>query len=145
MSVLVDTNVLLRRGDPTHLLNELAVNSVAKLLGSGEPVCFTMQNVSEFWNVATRPSENNGLGLPVEFVLEVVEDMDKEFILLPDNAAVYEEWKSLVVRHKVLGSKVHDAKLVAAMHVHEVSQILTFNTTDFARYDVEALHPSSVL
>ena len=30
--------------------------------------------------------------------------------------------------------KVHDSRLVAAMTLHHVSRILTFNTQDFARY-----------
>jgi len=57
---------------------------------------------------------------------------------------IYEEWKRLVVQHKVIGSKVHDTKLVAAMKVHGIAMILTFNTDDFSRYDIEALHPSSI-
>jgi predicted nucleic acid-binding protein len=50
-----------------------------------------------------------------------------------------------VVGHNVLGVKVHDTRLVAAMKVHGVGKILTFNIRDFARFDVEAVHPSSVL
>jgi hypothetical protein len=34
--------------------------------------------------------------------------------------------------------------LVAAMNVHGVGRILTFNVDDFARYGIEVLHPSSV-
>jgi predicted nucleic acid-binding protein len=44
-----------------------------------------------------------------------------------------------------MGVKVHDAKLVAMMNVHGVRRILTFNTDDFLRYGVEAVHPSSLL
>jgi len=40
---------------------------------------------------------------------------------------------------------VHDARLVAMMNVHGVRRILTFNTSDFARFEIEALHPSAVL
>ena len=63
--------------------------------------------------------------------------------LLRDSAATYPEWKRLVVKHSVLGTKVHDARLVAAMNVHGIGRILTFNTGDFARYGVEVLLPSS--
>ncbi len=55
MSILADTNILLRRTQPDHTSRTLAVESVAKLLAAGEAVCFTLQNISEFWNVATRP------------------------------------------------------------------------------------------
>ena len=62
MSILADTNILLRRTQPDHPRHGLAVESVARLLSSGEAVYFTLQNMSEFWNVATRPAANNGLG-----------------------------------------------------------------------------------
>jgi hypothetical protein len=52
----------------------------------------------------------------------------------------------LVVQHRIIGLKVHDAKLVgAAMNVNGVRRILTFNTEDFARYGIEAIHPPSLL
>jgi predicted nucleic acid-binding protein len=145
MSVLVDTNVLLRRTQPDHPSHTLAVEGVAKLLAAAEPVCFTLQNIAEFWNVATRPAANNGLGLSVALTLTEVEKIERLLAVLPDAPAVYSEWKRLVVQHGVMGVKVHDAKLVAMMNVHGVRRILTFNTDDFLRYGVEAIHPSSLL
>jgi predicted nucleic acid-binding protein len=62
MSVLVDTNILLRRIQPDHEHHTLAIDSVARLLATGEQVYFTLQNISEFWNVMTRPIAVNGLG-----------------------------------------------------------------------------------
>jgi hypothetical protein len=38
---------------------------------------------------------------------------------------------------------VHDARLVALMNVSGVRQILKYNTDDFARFGVEALHSSA--
>jgi predicted nucleic acid-binding protein len=145
MSVLVDTNVLLRRTQPSHENHTVAVESVARVLGTGEPVYFTFQNISEFWNVVTRPAANNGLGLTAGFALAEVEKIERILTLLPDAPAVYAEWKRLIVRHGVVGSKGHDARLVAAMNVHGVCRILTFNTDDFTRYGIEVLHPMSVL
>src|ERR1700677_4073546 len=137
MSVLVDTNVLLRRTQPNHTSHATAVESVAKLLNSGEPVCFTLQNISEFWNVVTRPVTSNGLGFSAFMAASEVGKIELVLTLLPDAAAIYGEWKRLVTRHSVLGSKVHDARLVAAMNVHGVRRILSFNVGDFARYNVE--------
>jgi predicted nucleic acid-binding protein len=145
MSVLVDTNVLLRRTQPGHPQHAIAVESTARLLATGEPVCFTPQNISEFWCVATRPVASNGMGFSVDFTRGEVGKIERVLTLLPDSAAMSAEWKRLVVAHNVLGSKVHDARLVAAMNVHGVRRILTFNTGDFTRYQVAALHPSDVL
>jgi len=115
MSILADTNILLRRTQPSHPSHTLAVESVAKLIAAAEPVYFTLQNASEFWNVATRPVSNNGLGFSGALALAELEKIERFLTVLPDSPAVYAEWKRLVVRHGVLGSKVHDAKLVAAM------------------------------
>jgi predicted nucleic acid-binding protein len=145
MSVLVDTNVLVRRTQPDHSSHAVAVESVARLLTSGEAVCFTLQNISEFWNVATRPVANNGMGFTVALTLGEVEKIERILTLLPESPATYEEWKRLVIAHNVLGSKVHDTKLVAVMNVHGLRKILTFNTDDFNRYQVEVLHPASLL
>jgi predicted nucleic acid-binding protein len=74
-----------------------------------------------------------------------VEKIEQFLEVLPDSSAVYDKWKQLVLTHRVLGSKVHDAKLVAMMNVHGVKKILTLNPADFARYDIEAIHPASLL
>ena len=56
------------------------------------------------------------------------------------------EWRRLVVRHAVTGVKVHDARLVAAMLVHGVSNILTLNDRDFARYaGISAVNPRAAV
>ena len=145
MSVLVDTNILLRRIQPDHAHHALAIESVARLLAAGELVYFTWQNISEFWNVMTRPMTANGLGFSPVFTRSEVGKIEAVLTLLPDSPAAYEEWKRLVTTHAVSGVKVHDARLVALMNVQGVRQILTFNTDDFVRFGIEALHPSAVV
>ena len=84
MSVLIDTNVLLRRTQPDHPHHQVAVGSVDRLLASGEPVHFTLQNIAEFWNVATRPAEHNGPGFTVAMVRVQIELIEDTLELLPD-------------------------------------------------------------
>ena len=48
-----------------------------------------------------------------------------------------------VAQHSVRGAKVHDTRLVAAMNVHSVRSLLTFNSDDFVRFGIEVLHPTS--
>jgi predicted nucleic acid-binding protein len=67
------------------------------------------------------------------------------FFLLPDTAAIYSVWESLVIQHQVFGKTAHDARLVAAMKVHGVTGILTFDKTGFSRYPgIEVVHPADV-
>jgi predicted nucleic acid-binding protein len=105
MSILPDTNILLRRIQPDHSNHPLAVESVAKLLAAGEPVYFTLQNMSEFWNVATPPTPSNGLGFCVALALGEMEKIERFLTVLPNSPSVYGEWKRLVVQHNVLGSR----------------------------------------
>ena len=145
MSVLVDTDVLLRQFEPEHAHHRSAVDSVTRLLLIGEPVHVTAQNIAEFWAAATRSPAQNGLGLAIAVVAAALDQIDRVFALLPDEPAIHAVWKWLVTTHGVICSRVYDARLVAAMRVHGVGRILTFNAADFARYGIDVLHPSAVL
>lgn len=95
--------------------------------------------------MVTRPADLNGLGLSHEEVLQEVSSIEKLLTLLPDVPAIYTAWKEIVSDHKVQGVKVYDARLVAAMNVYAVENILTFNMADFERYvSIAALHPSAL-
>lgn len=146
MRVLVDTNVLLRSAQPSHPLSSQAVHAVSKLIRQNESVFFCSQNIAEFWNVATRPVERNGLGLSPEEAAQEVGSIEKFLTLLPDVPAIYTAWKQIVTFHRVQGVKVYDARLVAIMTVHAVESVLTFNAVDFQRFsNVTAIHPSALL
>jgi len=101
------------------------------------------QNLIEFWAVATRPIIDNGLGLTVAQAEQELTKLKALFTVLPDTADILPEWEQLVVKHQVLGKQVYDARLVAAMMVHGLSHLLTFNTADFKRYGgITAVSPT---
>jgi predicted nucleic acid-binding protein len=144
-SWLLDTNILIRwvqRDDPEAPIVEAALN---RLKLSNADLCYTSQNLGEFWNTMTRPANRNGYGLSPEEADLRAKDVEAWFDLLPDSLAVHNEWRRLLMAYRVCGVQVHDARLVAAMHVHGVKRILTFNTKDFARFDtMKAVHPSQL-
>jgi hypothetical protein len=71
--------------------------------------------------------------------------VEDQLTFLEDSKAVHLEWRKSVVAHSVSGAQVHDARLVAAMHVHRVTHLLTFNTRDFVRYTgIVPVHPQRV-
>lgn len=146
MLYLVDSNVLLRlpeRLDPNHTLVRTALRT---LLQRGDTLCYTPQNLAEFWNVNTRPaSSRGGFGLSQAEAERRTKLIERLFVLLPDNPAVHSEWRRLVVTHAVQGVQVHDARIVASCLVHGANHILTFNTVDFARYPMmTAVHPANI-
>jgi len=145
MSVFVDTNVLLRSievSDPSH---DLAVRAIAVLMTAGEPLVITPQIAAEFWNVATRPRDRNGIGLTPEQASAELTQIEDFFTLVGESTDVYNEWKRIVRLHGVSGVEAHDARLVAAMKVYGITKILTFNPKDFERYSgIEWLRPDMV-
>jgi len=144
VSCLVDTNILLRisrRSDPQHMLVDTAL---ARLAGQGTTLFYAHQNIAELWNAMTRPVARNGLGLTVADADRFVQAIESGMSLLPDNEAVYREWRRIVVQYGVSGVQVHDARLAAAMYVHHVDHLLTLNVADFSRFTgLTAVHPNT--
>lgn len=139
MSVLIDTNILLRSAQPTHPLYPIAIHAVSTLLKRNETVFFCPQNIAEFWHVATRPTSANGLGFSPQETLREVESIEDLLTFLPDTPSIYPEWKRIVSAHGVQGIKVFDARLIAVANTYGVGNILTFNAGDFKRFSPVAI------
>jgi predicted nucleic acid-binding protein len=142
---LVDSNVLIRWVQPSDPGYAVADASLQYLENSDCILCFTSQNLGEFWNALTRPSSRNGYGLSPQEADHCAFAVESRLQLLPDSLAVHREWRKLLVDYQVSGVQVHDARLVASMQVYRIERILTFNTKDFQRFTgVEAVHPAQV-
>ncbi len=142
---LLDSNAFLRlakRDDVEHSLIKLAIE---RLIDDGAELCYAPQNVVEFWNVFTRPTEKNGFGMSVAEADQEVTLIESQFTFLPDNERIHSEWRRLVIAYGVSGVQVHDARLVAAMRVHGITHLLTLNQADFVRYrDITVVHPGQI-
>ncbi len=142
---LIDSNVLLRLIKYDDINYPLVRGAIDKLLDQGVELAYTMQNMAEFWNVSTRPQERNGFGLTIEQTEANAQDIEQNFIFLPDTLAVYREWRRIVVQHRVSGVRVHDARLAAVMYAYGLTHLLTLNQPDFVRYSkLRVVHPSQV-
>ncbi|HKP84484.1 MAG TPA: type II toxin-antitoxin system VapC family toxin [Blastocatellia bacterium] len=145
MSYLVDTNVLLRSVQKNHPMHKDANSAVTALFGLGEELFVTSQNLIEFWAVATRPLANNGLELTIEQAHQELNGIKRIFSALPETPDILTEWERIVVRYRVSGKQAHDARIAAAMSVHGVKNLLTFNTDDFKRYSgIAVFNPQSI-
>jgi len=119
--------------------------SVSILASRRDELHVVAQNLIEFWAVATRPIMNNGLGLAITQAEQELTKLKALFTILPDTADILPQWEQLVVKHQVLSKQAHDARLVAAMLVHRVTHLLTFNIADFKRYsEITVVSPSAV-
>ncbi len=135
MAYLIDTNVFLRLVSKTDPDRSASLNALQKLIASKETLHYTTQVLAEFWVVCTRPATaRGGYGLSSAKAEQKIKLIERYCELLADSAATHQEWKRLVVTHTVQGVVIHDARLVAAMNVHGVTHLLTFNKGDFKRY-----------
>jgi predicted nucleic acid-binding protein len=145
VSFAVDTNVLLRSIDDGHVAQPIAQNGFLALRDRGEILSVFPQNLVEFWAVATRPIANNGLGWSVDRAEQELASLRNLFVVLADTEVILAEWERLVIHYRVIGKQAHDAHLVAAMIVHQVTHILTFNTDDFKRFsEITVVNPRNV-
>jgi len=145
MTVLLDSNVLLRWNIRTAPQSQLVIRAVNLLLASGDLPCYTSQNLGEFWNVLTRPLDRNGSGLTPAEADGRAQIIENQIPMLPDDPAVHLVWRRHLVDHSISGVQVHDARIAATMRVHGVKCILTLNTRDFERFPwIEAIHPEQV-
>lgn len=147
MKIVLDTNLLTRNIQPDHPSHTQARNAIVTLRRRGDELCVLAQNLYEFWVVCTRPpTQYDGFGMTAAQAHAELANAKGLFALYRDPAGLYDEWEKLVVHHEVMGKNAHDARLVAAMNLHGLKHILTFNASDFARFDkITVFTPDAVV
>lgn len=143
--ILVDTNVLLRAAQPGHAHHAAAKTAVKTLRLRGYVPCVVPQVLYEYWVVATRPLTENGLGLTTGEAQDDLAQIMEQFHFFRDERAIFERWQQLVTDYDVRGKTAHDARLVAAMMRHGITDLVTFNDEHFRRFSaITAVHPDHV-
>jgi predicted nucleic acid-binding protein len=145
MRILVDTNILARVAHKNHPHTPVADSALRRLWTEGHELRIVPQVIYEFWSVATRPLEHNGLGFSTEVVEADINRFKHIFSVLRDERGIFEPWQLIAATCRVQGKQVHDARLIAAMQRHGLSHLLTFNLADFARFSgIHVLDPEVV-
>jgi predicted nucleic acid-binding protein len=132
---LLDTGVLVRLSDPSDPRHTAAKETLRSIIANGDDVCITPQTLHEWLAVVTRPITARGLGWTSKRAVKQVRLYRAGFALLLDTAANLDQWERLVETYKVSGKPSHDSRFVAAMKVHNLTHLLTFNPSDFTRYE----------
>ena len=142
---LLDTNILLRASDRSSPRYSLAVNSVASLIARGDECVIALQVLIEFWVVATRPIDVNGLGWNVEQTNFKINQLINQFTLVEETEAIFPQWLDLVTRYQIKGKRTHDARLMAVAIASSITHILTFNPKDFTKItELTIVHPNDI-
>lgn len=143
---LLDTNILLRGSDPNSPSYSLVMNSINKLIEEGKQCLITPQVLIEFWVVATRPLEVNGLGWTPKKTQQEISIILSQFSLLEDNPNIFPIWFKLVKNYNIQGKRTHDIRLLAVMIVYNIPYLLTFNPRDFIQLpNITIIHPQDII
>jgi predicted nucleic acid-binding protein len=142
---LLDTNIVMRLCNCSDLQHKLATNAVSRLLMQSDECFLATQVIIEFWVVATRPTEVNGLGWSVEQTRSMIDQLLARFPVLAESRQIFTNWLNLVTTNRVMGKRTHDVRLVAAMLANEMTHLLTFNPSDLAGISsITLTHPQDL-
>jgi len=132
--VMVDTNVLVAATDERRAEHHDALSILNDWPAGHTTLCVSSQILREYLTVATRPADENGLGLKPPEALGNVRAIRERTTLLVEDAKVTERLLGLLADVECSGKQIHDANVVATMLVHGVGTVVTRNVDDFARF-----------
>jgi predicted nucleic acid-binding protein len=131
---MLDTNVLLAATDEGRKEHDRALAILNDWPGQGVTLYASGQIMREYLAVATRPAEQNGLGLALADALANVRAFRARTTFLAEDGKVADRLIVLLEDVACGGKQVHDANVVATMLVHGIDAIVTINTGDFTRF-----------
>lgn len=142
---LLDTNVVMRLCNPSDTQHHLATDAIFHLLMQSDECLLVTQVIIEFWVVATRPTQVNGLGWTVEQTRITIDQLLDRFLFLEESPQIFPNWLNLVTTNRVMGKRTHDARIIAAMLANGITHLLTFNPSDFAGISsITIIHPQDL-
>ncbi|MBD2246995.1 type II toxin-antitoxin system VapC family toxin [Nostoc sp. FACHB-888] len=132
-SVFVDTNILVYANLALSPFHIQATERIQALVEQGIDLWISRQTLREYLAAMTRRGDLTG-NIPITSLVADVRYFASYFRLVEDNLLVTERLLALMEEIPSGGKQVHDANIVATMLVYGIPQLLTHNTSDFARF-----------
>jgi predicted nucleic acid-binding protein len=132
-AVFVDANILVYATFDHFPWYAAARDRVGALAAAPASLYTSRQVMREFLAVTTRP----GFMAPmptIAFLTVAVQGFESRFEILEDDHTVTALLLELINKPGARGRQVHDANIVATMRHYGIPNLLTHNTSDFARY-----------
>ena len=143
---LLDTNILLRAADTSSATYSLANNLITQIVETANECVIIPQVLIEFWVVATRPLDVNGLGWTPAQATNYVNDLLDNFTLIAETPDIFPLWFQLVTIYNIKGKRTHDIRLLAVMKASNITHLLTFNPDDFIPIpNITIVHPQDLI
>jgi predicted nucleic acid-binding protein len=145
-SIFIDTNVLIRANVETAPNHEEALACLKKLGKSSVERWINQQILREYLANVTRPQTFMN-AMPIATAIARIEYFQSRFIVAQDNDRVFAALLKLLSSIPTGGKQVHDTNIIATMQIYGVSQLLTYNPSDFTRFSahITVLSPQDLL
>lgn len=143
--VLVDTNVLLEATDEGRRLHHHALELFRNASDAGVDLFLGTQVLREYLVVATRPIENNGLGMTSDHAIENLKRFQKRASLVAETLAAAELFMEWVGKYQIRGKRLHDLQILATASVAGMHALITANEKDYPNFSPLGIIPLSAL
>ncbi len=132
-TVFIDTNILLHANLADSPFQQVAQARLIELKNHGAEIWISRQILKEYLAVLTRPAYMVG-GVAVQTLIDDLNYFTYTFQVADDTSLVAQHLVKLLRQITITGRQVYDANIVATMQAHGITQLLTHNVGDFARY-----------
>jgi predicted nucleic acid-binding protein len=132
-AIFIDTNVLVYASIASAPLHQHALQAILGHERSGIALWVSRQVLREYVAVVTRP-QTFSQPIAAAMVATQIRAFEQRFRVADDTGGVTTALLFLMQQVALGGKQVHDANIVATMHVLGVTHLLTHNTADFARF-----------
>ncbi|MDF5736951.1 MULTISPECIES: type II toxin-antitoxin system VapC family toxin [unclassified Nostoc] len=132
-SVFIDTNILVYANLALSPFHVQATERLQAFAEQGIDLWISRQTLREYLAAMTKRGDLTG-NIPITSLVADVRYFANYFRLVEDNLLVTERLLALMEEIPSGGKQVHDANIVATMLVYGIPQLLTHNTSDFARF-----------
>jgi len=138
--LFVDTNILLTATDESRVGHRDAQRLFNESRARGYHLGASGQVLREYLVVATRPVNENGLGLEIADAIANINELRRYVHFFEENEEVSRRLRGLATAHGIRGRRLHDANIAATMLAHGIGRVVTQNVADFASFDgIEAV------
>ncbi|MBN4006322.1 type II toxin-antitoxin system VapC family toxin [Nostoc sp. LPT] len=131
--VFLDTNILVYASQIQSPFHQAAMETIQGFYDTGVELWISRQVLREYLAMLTR-AQQFANSLPIAIVIQDLRYFYNRFRVAEDNSQVTERLLTLMEEIFSGGKQVHDTNIVATMLVYGISQLLTHNISDFARF-----------
>ncbi len=142
---LVDTNVLLEATDEGRRLHGHALDLFRNASDAGVDLFLGTQVLREYLVVATRPIENNGLGMTTDHALDNIKRFQKRASLVAETLQAGELFLEWAGKYQIRGKRLHDLQILATASAAGMHALITANMKDYPNSSALSIIPLAAL